>query len=188
MLQRRETVKNVNRGLAVILLFLLCLTGCSAYYFPHVYDGPERVIYAPTWPNRTNRLGLDSEIYQSLSRWFLKSDAITLTKDKTKADLILAGEVVSISLPSISWDGQSNATDIKVRLGVRYVLKDLESGEIIWEVPNQLWTEDYPSQTLNATIEEETLESIVDDLSEAIYLGTLKRIRRQNEQNQNATS
>ncbi|WP_028584470.1 LPS assembly lipoprotein LptE [Desulfogranum mediterraneum] len=170
------------RGLAVIALLVLCLCSCSAYYFPHVYDGPSRVIYMPTWENRTNKLGLDAQIYQSLSRWFLKSESINLTKDRGAADLIMAGEIVSISLPSISWDGQSNATDIKVRLGVRYVLKDLQSGEILWEVPQQLWTEDYPAQTPNATIEDETLATIVDDLSESIYLGTLKKIRRQNSQ------
>ena len=175
------------QGLAAIVFITFCLCSCSAYYFPHIYEGPSQVIYAPTWKNRTSKLGLDSKIYQSLSRWFLKSDSITMTKDKAKADLVLAGEIVSISLPSISWDGQSNATDIKVRLGVRYVVKDLKTGTILWEVPDQLWTEDYPSTTVNATIEEEALETIVDDLSEAIYLGVLKRLRQKNMQPQNVT-
>lgn len=163
---------------AIVSLFLLC--GCGAYYFPHIYDGPSKSIYTPTWNNRTNKLGLDSDIYQTLSRWFQKSEAITLTKDRENADLILAGEIKSISLPSISWDGESDATDIKVRLTVRYVLKDLESGAILWEVPNQIWTEDYPSETVNATIEDEALDEIVDDLAESIYLGVLKQIRKQN--------
>jgi hypothetical protein len=175
-------VKIKTQGLAAIVFITFCLCSCSAYYFPHIYEGPSQVIYAPTWKNRTSKLGLDSQIYQTLSRWFLKSESITLTKDQTKADLVLAGEIVSISLPSISWDGQSNATDIKVRLGVRYVLKDLKSGKILWEVPEQLWTEDYPAETVNATIEAEALETIVDDLSESIYLGTLKRLRQKNMQ------
>lgn len=168
-------------GQAIIAVLLLLLCSCSAYYFPQVYDGPHKSIYMPTWSNRTNKLGLDSKIYQSLSRWFLKSSSINITKNKDTADLILAGEIVSINLPSISWDGESNATDIKVRLGVRYVLKDLSTGQILWEVPNQLWTEDYPSQTVNATIEDEALDNIVDDLSESIYIGTLKIIRQQNQ-------
>lgn len=165
-------------------LFLLC--GCGAYYFPHIYDGPSKSIYAATWKNRTNKLGLDSDIYQTLSRWFQKSDALTLTKDRDKADMILAGEITSINLPSISWDGESNATDIKVRITVRYVLKDLRSGEILWEVPNQTWTEDYDSETVNATIEDEAVDEIVDDLAETIYLGTLKQIRKQNQEAANS--
>ena len=43
----------------------------------------------PTWQNRTNKLGLDMNIYQSLSRWFQKSEAVDLTKEKSGADLIL---------------------------------------------------------------------------------------------------
>lgn len=172
-------MKKIHPGQAVIALMLFFLCSCSAYYFPHVYDGPQKTIYTPTWSNRTNKLGLDSKIYQALSRWFLKSGSINLTKKKESADLILAGEIVSINLPSISWDGESNATDIKVRLGVRYVLKDLTTGEILWEMPNQLWTEDYPSQTVNATIEDEALDEIIEDLSESIYLGTLQRLRKQ---------
>ncbi len=175
-------MKFKHRGIYLVLLLALTLCSCSAYYFPHIYDGPQQAIYMPTWKNRTNKLGLDAKIYQNLSRWFLKSESITLTKDQSKADLIIAGEIMSINLPSVSWDGESNATDIKVRLTVRYVLKDLKSGKILWEVPNQQWTEDYPAQTPNATIEEEALMEIVDDLSESIYLGTLKRIREKHKQ------
>ena len=176
------------RKLFLPLLLTLLFCSCSAYYFPHIYDGPQQIVYMPTWKNRTNKLGLDSQIYQELSRWFLKSESITLTKDKGKADMVLAGEIVSINLPSVSWDGQSNATDIKVRLNVRYVLKDLETGKILWEVPNQQWTEDYPADTVSAAIEEETLAEIVTDLSEAIYLGTLKRIREKHQQSPNQTN
>lgn len=160
-----------------------CLCSCSNYYFPHVYSGPTKVIYMPTWGNRTSKLGLDSDIYQALSRWFLKAGSINLTKDRENADLILAGEIISISLPSISWDENANATDIKVRLGVRYVLKDLQTGDILWEEPKKILTEDYPSDTVNATIEKEALDEIIDDLTETIYLGTLKHIRKQNQKN-----
>jgi hypothetical protein len=175
-------VKITIRNLFLPFLVTILFCSCSAYYFPHVYDGPQQTIYMPTWKNRTNKLGLDAQIYQELSRWFLKSESLTLTKDSSKADLVLAGEITSINLPSVSWEVQSNATDIKVRLQVRYVLKDLENGNILWEVPSQQWTEDYPAQTPNAAIEEETLEEIVTDLSESIYLGTLKRIRAKHQQ------
>ncbi len=166
-------------GVLLVIIAGLLLGGCG-YYFPHVYDGPTKNIYMAKWKNRTNKLGLDAKIYQSLSRWFQKSEAINLTKKKEGADLILAGEIVYIDLPSIAWDGNSSTTDVKVKLGLRYVLKDIDSGEILWEIPRKVWTEDYPSQTVNATIEEEALSQIIDDLSEYIYLGTLKKIRSQN--------
>lgn len=172
-------VKKRNLALATTVILALFIGGCG-YYWPHVYEGPQKTVYMPNWKNRTNRLGLDFQIYQSLSRWFQKSEAITLTKKKEQAELILAGEIVSIDIPSVSWDGNSDATDIKVKLGVRYVLKDLQSGDILWEEPSRVYTEDYGAQTINATAEKEALDLIIEDMSERIYLGTLERIREQN--------
>jgi hypothetical protein len=160
-------------------LALLVLGGCG-YYFPSVYDGPTRTIYMPQWKNRTSKLGIDINLYKSLSRWFQQSEAVILTKDKDKADLILAGEIVSIDLPSVAWGGDTVTTDVKIKLGVRYILKDLHSGKVLWEVPNELWTEDYPTRTLSASAENKALETIIDDLSERIYLGTLDKLRKQN--------
>lgn len=166
---------------SVALLFILFLQGCG-YYFPHVYEGAHRVIYVPTWQNRTNKLGLDMRIYQSLSRWFQKSESVTLTKEKSGADLVLAGEILSIDLPSVSWNTISESTSTKVNLYVRYVLKDQKSGKILWEVPNKLYTADYtvPTSTLGA--DDEALVKIIDDMSEDIYLGALNRIRKQHNQ------
>ena len=128
----------------------------------------------PSWQNRTSKLGLDNKIYQSVTRWFQKSEAIDLTKDKAQADMILAGEIITIDLPSVSWDGVSNSTGNKVKLFVRYVLKDLKSGAILWEVPRKLYTSDY---TDKQTSEDEALLEIIDEMSEDIYLGTLEKIR-----------
>ena len=165
----------------VVLFCLLLLSGCG-YYFPHVYDGPTRVIYMPTWQNRTNKLGLDNKIFQSLAHWFQKSEKVILTKDKTQADFILAGEITSISLPSVAWNSVSNATATKVQIVVRYVLKDLKTGKILWEVPSKLYTADYAVQTASSTADDEALTKILDEMSEHIYLGTLNKIRKQNMQ------
>uniref|UniRef100_UPI004055F88B LPS assembly lipoprotein LptE n=1 Tax=Candidatus Electronema sp. TaxID=2698783 RepID=UPI004055F88B len=163
--------------------FLLLLGGCAGYYFPNVYDGPEVAIYMPTWGNRTDKLGIDSTMYNSLSEWFLKSDKINLTKEKEGADLILAGEIISINLPGIGWSGEARTTDVKVELTLRYVLKDLRNGKIIWEAPQEVWTEDYNTLARQASSEDEAVEHILDDVSEKIYLGTISRIRRLSRQN-----
>ncbi|NQS71697.1 MAG: hypothetical protein HQQ73_06030 [Desulfobulbaceae bacterium] len=172
-------MKRAHCGFFVFLFLSVCLLAGCGYYFPHMYEGPERVVYMPNWENRTNKLGLDNRIYQSLSRWFQKSDVVKLTKERTNADYILAGEIVDIDLPSVSWDGVTRATGINVKLIVRYVLKDLNTGEIVWEVPGKLYTADYTEKRVSAAGDEIALREIVDDISEEIYLGTLHRIRRQ---------
>lgn len=170
--------------LSTIIFLLLAgfavISGGCGYYFPHVYEGPVKTIYMPNWKNRTSQLGLDAKIYQSLSRWFQKSKSIKLTKDKSEADLILAGEIIDIDLPSVSWDLNARATEVKVKLQVRYVLKDIKSDEILWEVPSELWTEDYSTGRFSLNIadnEKAALAQILKDMSERIYLGTLDRMR-----------
>lgn len=173
----------LSKTVLPILMAAALLAGGCGYYFPHIYDGPTRTIYMPNWQNRTSQLGLDAKIYQSLSRWFQKSKSIVLTKNKAEADLILAGEIVNIDLPSVSWDGNARTTEVKVMLHVRYVLKDLKSDEIIWEVPRELWTEAYSSvggASAMADNEREALAQILEDISERIYLGTLDKLRKEN--------
>jgi hypothetical protein len=164
------------------LLLCLFLLNCCGYSFPHVYEGPRQVVYMPTWQNRTNKLGLDMKMYQSLARWFQKSEKISLTKDKSKADLVLAGEILSIELPSISWNTISDATGTKVNLHIRYMLKDNKSGKLLWEVPDKLYTADYSIPTATIVADNEALSKIIDDMSEEIYLGVLNKIRKAQKQ------
>ena len=165
------------------MLFFLCvflvLGGCG-YYFPNVYTGPERLVYMPNWKNRTDKLGIDNSMYKSLSAWFQKSEKINLTKNREVADLVLAGEIISIDLPGIGWNTDAQTTDVKVELRLRYVLKDVKTGKILWEVPNDIWTENYNTLTDRADTEDEAVEEILDEVSEKIYLGTLSKIRKIN--------
>jgi hypothetical protein len=164
----------------MILAAIAVISGGCGYYFPHVYEGPARTIYMPNWKNRTSQLGLDSKIYQQLSRWFQKSKSIKLTKNRSEADLVLAGEIIDIDLPSVSWGEDARATGAKVKLQVRYVLKDIKTDDILWEVPSELWTEDFTTGRIFQNVadnEQEALAQILKDLSERIYLGTLDRLR-----------
>lgn len=171
--------QNKTFGWAIVVACtLLVLSGCG-YYFPHVYTGASQVVYMPTWQNRTNKLGLDNTIYQSLARWFQKNQSISLTKDRARADLQLSGEILSIDLPSISWDGVSDATGTKVKLYVRYLLKDIKTGAVLWDVHRKLYTADYTVKTATPISDDQALAEIIDDMSEDIYIGTLNKIRKQ---------
>ena len=160
---------------------LVAITSCG-YYFPHVYEGKHRVIYAATWKNRTNKLKLDMTIYKSLSRWFQKTQSVDLTKNQIGADYILSGEIISIDLPTVSWDTNSDATGTKVKLYVRYALKDRRTGAILWQENNKLYTADYTVAVANSAADDEALAAIIEDMSEIIYLATLKQLRKQDRQ------
>lgn len=160
---------------AVLLLFL---TSCG-YHNPYVYSGPEKTIYISEWKNRTSELGLDSEIYRSLARWYQKAGSLHVSKEREGADLILAGEIVSISLPGRSYSANRQAAEVEIRLRVRYVLKDIKSGKILLQEPSEFWTESYLTST-NAAVSKENennaMKVIISDLSQKIYQRTLVQI------------
>ena len=159
----------------------LILASCG-YHNPYVYSGPDRALYITTWHNRTNELLLDAKIYQSLVSWYQKSGSIKVTKDKKGAHLILAGEIISIDLPSLSYGIANAATEVKVLLTVRYILKDIDSGKVLMEVGQETWTEQYKvgdSSSESSDNEKEALAIIIDDLSEKIYIKTLDLLAKQ---------
>ncbi len=167
-----------NKLILFILITLFLIPAGCGYYFPTIYSGPPKTVYMPQWKNKTSKLGLDSKLYRKLNSFFQRqAGAITITKNKNQADLILAGEILSIELPGTSWD-ETTTTDVKVKISVRYVLQDLKNGQIIWEVPKQEWSSDYPANTLNLTAETNAIDEIIDDISEYIYTGVIDKLNQ----------
>ena len=164
-----------------ILLALMFFSSSCGYHNPYVYTGPEKKIYLASWKNRTNQLQLDSDLYQNLVKWYQRSDSIKIVKDKKDADLILGGEIISISLPSLSYDSNNSTKEVKIRLTVRYILKDLKTDMVLFQVHKQLRTEDYTTtgdSSSTADNEKEALDTIIDELSQDIYSKTLSRLSK----------
>lgn len=168
-------MKHYTKYLLILPLLASLLVSCG-YRNPYVYSGPEKVIHITNWKNRTSELGLDSQIYQTLVRWYQKSGSIKISKQREGADLILAGEIVSIDLPSLSYGASNTTSEVKVRLKVRYILKDLASGKVLLEVPSELWTQGYlvgSSAAQTSDNQDEAVDTIIEDLSQKIYQRTL---------------
>jgi len=165
-----------------LLAFLLLLVASCGYHNPNIYTGPDRIIYLADWKNRTSELGLDATFYQSLVKWYQKSGSISLTKNKEDANLILAGEIVSITLPARSYGADQSATEVRVSLRVRYVLKDLSSNKILVEEPGEVWTETYLTGGSTAETkanQRKAIAIIVNDISERIYQKSLIKLNQQ---------
>ncbi len=163
----------------IVLLILTAVVTACGYHNPNVYNGPSKTIYMTEWKNRTSELGLDSQIYRSLTRWFQKTAALGTVRNKEGADLILAGEIISLELPSLAYGENSVTSQVKVILRVRYILKDLASKKIVIEVPNEFWTEEYlvsKNSSTNLDNEQKALETIIENLSRRIYQRTISEI------------
>lgn len=167
----------------ILLCAVISFTASCGYHNANVYSGPEQNIYIVDWKNRTSKLTLGSDIYRSLVSWFQKSRDMHIVKSKSAADLIMAGEIVSIDLPSLSYtDG--TASEVKVNLRVRYIIKDIATNKIIIEASNEIWSQEYVINSTSATTassESEALVSIIDDLSKSIYQKTLRKLNNPNQ-------
>ena len=164
---------------SILTAFVLLFLASCGYHNPYVYSGPEKSIYIVEWKNRTSELGIDSQIYRSLARWYQKSGSLHVTKTKAGSDLILAGEIVSISLPSLSYRSNRDAAEVKLTLRVRYILKDIATGKVLVEAPSEYYTESFMTSSSSAIEEEnkkQALEIIIKDLSQKIYQRTLVQI------------
>jgi hypothetical protein len=172
-------LKSFSRYLPVFLLLFFLPVSCG-YHNPYIYNGPETSVYISPWNNKTNELRLNSLVHQSLVNWYQKSDHIRVTKSQEGADLILAGEILSISLPSLSYGVNNVTTEVKVGLRVRYILKNIKTGKVLMEVPSQSFSESYlvnTSSAISRDYEYDALGRIIDDLSEKIYLNTLNQLQ-----------
>jgi hypothetical protein len=158
-----------------LIVMIFIVTACG-YHNPNIYNGPSKTIYLAQWKNRTSQLGFDARIYQSLTAWFQKIDSITTVRKKEQADLILSGEIISLDLPSLSYNSNNEASQVNVNLKVRYVLKEISSNKIVYEIPSELWTQPYVVSsdiTFNRSNEQKALGIILEDLSKRIYRLTL---------------
>ncbi len=161
-----------------LIILVITIAACG-YHNPNVYSGPDKTIYLTEWKNRTSELALDSKIYRSLTRWFQKSGSISTERKKAGADLILAGEIVSLDLPSLAYGANNITAEVKVRLRVRYILKEIATNKILLEVPDETWIEDYlvtNNVSTDKDNENEALEIIIDDLSQKIYQRTVSEL------------
>lgn len=163
------------------LIVIACIVAACGYRNPNIYNGPHKSIYITEWKNRTSELGLDSRLYRSLTKWFQKSGSISTVRQKEGADLILAGEVVSLELPSLSYGANNITSEVKVRLRVRYIVKEIASNKILLEVSDQTWEESYISSTnssVNMDNETKALNKIIEDMSQKIYQKTISGITK----------
>ncbi len=163
------------------LLIVVCIVAACGYRNPNIYNGPHKSIYITEWKNRTSELGLDSKLYRSLTKWFQKSGSISTLREKQGADLILAGEIVSLELPSLSYGTNNVTSEVKVRLRVRYIVKELSTNKILLEISDQTWEESYlvsSSSSANMDNESKALDSIIEDMSQKIYQKTIYGITK----------
>jgi len=173
-------LKLIIRWILVLSVITVFLAGCG-YRNPYVYSGPDKSIYVTNWKNRTSDQQLDAKMYQELLKWYQKSRSLKVTKTKEGADFILAGEIISMNVPSLAFDATNTASDVKLTLKVRYIFKDLETGSALIEIPAETWRQSYTITSDAAETRDnldEAMDIIIEDIAQKIYQRSLVEISK----------
>ena len=177
----------VHRFANIFCIFLLvssCLAtnGCG-YRNPYVQQEAAaegtKAIFLAIWPNRTNELGLETEIYRNLVSWFNKLPNIKLTSSKQEADYLLTGEIHAVNIPALSYGQFDQAVEVNVILTVSYRLDDQTSDTVLLEQKELVFTEaaQIGSDAVSTrTNKNKALAIINDDLAELVYIGTVNSL------------
>ncbi len=153
---------------------MLSVLASCGYRTP--YSNTKQVITLRDWKNRTNELRITADISDRLAEWYQKTSLVTTSNTTKAANLMLSGEIISINKPILSYNTNNIASQIKVKLRLRYILKDLHSEKILVEEPGRTWTQTY--FTANNAVQTRAnyyaaIDKIVDKLCEEIYQRTL---------------
>ena len=183
-------ISSLNRAYRATVFFIPCflfitvfLVGCgykNPYVSSKVSDTPWKTLHITTWENRTNELGLESIYFRLFNAWFKNSSKIRVIQDREQADLCLNGEIVAIDLPGLFYDKFDEALEIKIKLTVRFDLRDNKNDHILWRERNFVIYEPFvidpdPGKTRNSR--RKALLKIGDEIAELIYLRTHEIVR-----------
>jgi Lipopolysaccharide-assembly len=163
---------------STLLLLALAISSCG-YSNPYVKKNtqgtPTKTILITTWQNRTNELGLESVYFRLFNAWFKNSSKIAVVFNEDQADLKLTGEISAIDLPGLFYDPSEEALEIKLKLTVRFTLRDNRNNSVLWQEKQYTFYEPFiidPSGEKAEFNKQRALLRIGDEIAELIYLRT----------------
>ena len=168
---------------AILVFFLLFLIAfsCSSCGYSNPYTQKEpleplsKTLYITMWQNRTNELGLESIYFRLFNAWFKQSSKIAVVFEEDQADLKLTGEISAIDLPGLFYDTFDEALEIKIKLTVRFTLRDTQNNSVLWQERQYIIYEPFIIDPLGETTrynKQKALLRIGDEIGELIYLRT----------------
>jgi hypothetical protein len=168
-------------GILLAFTFFLLAFSCSSCGYSNPYTRidsqvtPPKTLLITTWQNRTNELGLESIYFRLFNTWFKKSSKISVVFAEDQADLKLTGEISAIDLPGLFYDSFDEALEIKIKLTVRFTLRDNHNNSVLWQEKRFTIYEPFildPSGEATRFNKQRALLRIGDEIAELIYLRT----------------
>jgi hypothetical protein len=167
-------------GYLCLFHLLLFFPGCG-YHRAERADIPAwiKTIYVAPWTNRSNELLLGSWITDELRQEFLRGSALELAS-RDEADVVLEGEVVSVSTSGLSYVRYDRAIERRIVAECSVRMKDRKTGKVLWQTSDIVREEEFLVGRKTKTpevldvmkteaLKDQALQRLSRDLAELIY-------------------
>lgn len=135
----------ISSILAGALAAILLASGCGYRVVGRANSLPEgaHTIAIPAFTNRTTQYRIEQILTESVAREFVARTKYRVVPEAGGADLVLRGDVMSISSAAVLYDPVSGrATTVLVTLGLRVALHDA-AGKVLFQNDNFVFRQPY---------------------------------------------
>ena len=152
------------------------LTACG-YHFAGSGDFPAGVsrVFIPILENRSAVTGAESIFTNDLIYEFTRSRKESLAQDRSSADSILTGTIVSISVENISRSTVSTAVERRVT-GILNLRLESPDGRILWASGNILERQAYSVVDGNKTATDQNKSDAIAAVSKKLAESAFNRL------------
>ncbi len=123
-------------------------------------------LYIASFANRTAEPFLDTAVSNALSRRFNRSRSLRVVADRSQAEAVLSGEVVSYSSRPLSYDRQDRVREYRSEMKVEAKLTSTADGRVLWQGTVD-WQEDYAASD-DLALQEDRELAVAEVLSERL--------------------
>jgi len=165
-----EMRKNVNISKAASLRLLLSaaiafsVIGCGIYSFTGSGIGGIESISIEPFDNQTAEFGIREDLTDTILDRLLKDRTLTVT-DRSSADAVLYGTILSMDDKPLSYDEQESVSEFEIKISVSFILKLPDKSEPIWQ-GHIIGNGSYPYNTGGADEREQGIKKAMERIAE----------------------
>ena len=135
-------------SVAVLIAIATSCTSCGYHLAGTGTFLPKNIktIAVAPFENRTGRSEIEVRVTEAVARELSRHGATKVVTDKAVADAYLEGAVTEFHTAPVQFNAEGRATRLESTVVLRASIRDLASGEILWNQANLLFRDQYDVQ------------------------------------------
>ncbi len=160
----------------LVLAAVIFLSACG-YHFAGSGEFPAGVtrVYIDMLQNRSSETGVESTFTNDLIYEFTRNREAAVAEDRSAADAVLTGSIVSLAVDNISRASVSRALERRVT-GILNLRLESPDGRVLWASGNIVDREDYAVVSGNKTATDQNKSDAIAELSRKLAEAAFNRL------------